>query len=221
MPLVTAVADRLLALDLGRGDGGGTSAEVLAHPVVASYLGTSEAVINRRVAEPAPRAPPRQEGVPLMQPADDGGSARSNQLRRYGPVAIIVVLLVVIAGIVVVAGGEDDDDTAGESGTSGGSEWTSVQGREPGAPEPTGEMPVTYAEAEEDGTLDDHTWSDTCDTDRGTITVPSVYAPPCVPAFEGDNGGATSPASPPTRSRSCSTPPRRTTTSTPSSAAWA
>ncbi|HET8619042.1 MAG TPA: hypothetical protein VFM27_08790 [Acidimicrobiales bacterium] len=128
-----------------------------------------------------------------MQPADDGGSARSDQLRRYGPVAIIVVLLVVIAGIVVVAGGGGDDDTAGESGTSGGSEWTSVEGREPGAPEPTGEMPVTYAEAEEHGTLDDHTWSDTCDTDRGTITVPSVYAPPCVPAFEGDNGGATSP----------------------------
>ena len=66
-----------------------------------------------------------------MQPADDGGSARSNQLRRYGPVAIIVVLLVVIAGIVVVAGGDGDDDTAGESGTSGGSEWTSVEGREP------------------------------------------------------------------------------------------
>ena len=48
MPLVTAVADRLLALDLGRVLAAGTSGEVLAHPeVVASYLGTSEAVINR------------------------------------------------------------------------------------------------------------------------------------------------------------------------------
>jgi branched-chain amino acid transport system ATP-binding protein len=48
MPLVTAVADRLLALDLGRVLAAGTPGEVLAHPeVVASYLGTSEAVINR------------------------------------------------------------------------------------------------------------------------------------------------------------------------------
>jgi hypothetical protein len=127
-----------------------------------------------------------------MQPADDGGSARSNQLRRYGPVAIIVVLLVVIAGVVVIAGGGDDGESAGGSSPEGADAWTSVEGWEPGAPDPTGEMPVTYAEAEEAGTLDDYTWSDTCDTDLGTLAIPSVYAAPCVPAFEGDNGGATS-----------------------------
>ncbi len=60
-----------------------------------------------------------RRGVPLMQPADDGGSARSNQLRRYGPVAIIVVLLVVIAGVVVIGGG-DDGDSASDAGTDGG-----------------------------------------------------------------------------------------------------
>ena len=55
--------------------------------------------------------------------------------------------------------------------------------------------------------------------------MPSVYAPPCVPVFEGDNGGATSPgvtadsitivvyqprpaATSPPRSRACSTPRR-------------
>ena len=32
-----------------------------------------------------------------------------------------------------------------------------------------------------------------CDTERGTIMLPSTYAPPCVEPFEGDNGGATSP----------------------------
>lgn len=31
-----------------------------------------------------------------------------------------------------------------------------------------------------------------CDPSTGRIKVPSVYAPPCVPAFSGDNGGATS-----------------------------
>ncbi len=48
MPLVTAVADRLLALDQGRVVTDGPSDEVLHHPqVVASYLGTTEAVIAR------------------------------------------------------------------------------------------------------------------------------------------------------------------------------
>jgi branched-chain amino acid transport system ATP-binding protein len=48
MPLVTGVADRLVALDQGRVIAEGTSAEVLADArVVASYLGTSEAVIHR------------------------------------------------------------------------------------------------------------------------------------------------------------------------------
>jgi branched-chain amino acid transport system ATP-binding protein len=48
MPLVTAVSDRLVALDQGRLVTEGPPAEVLRHPhVVASYLGTSDAVINR------------------------------------------------------------------------------------------------------------------------------------------------------------------------------
>ncbi len=48
MPLVTAVADRMVALDLGRVIAEGTSEEVLADPaVVASYLGESQEVIAR------------------------------------------------------------------------------------------------------------------------------------------------------------------------------
>jgi ABC-type glutathione transport system ATPase component len=48
MPLVTSVADRLVALDQGRVVTEGRAEQVLAHPdVVASYLGTSDAVINR------------------------------------------------------------------------------------------------------------------------------------------------------------------------------
>jgi hypothetical protein len=31
-----------------------------------------------------------------------------------------------------------------------------------------------------------------CDLSRGRINVPSIYAPPCVPIFSGDNGGRTS-----------------------------
>ncbi len=48
VPLLTAITDRLLALDLGRVVTIGTAAEVIHHPaVVASYLGDSEAVIAR------------------------------------------------------------------------------------------------------------------------------------------------------------------------------
>ena len=46
MPLVTSVADRMIALDQGRVIAEGAPAEVLVHPdVVASYLGDNEAVI--------------------------------------------------------------------------------------------------------------------------------------------------------------------------------
>ena len=32
-----------------------------------------------------------------------------------------------------------------------------------------------------------------CDAGTGRVKIPSLYAPPCLPAFSGDNGGATSP----------------------------
>jgi ABC-type branched-subunit amino acid transport system ATPase component/predicted MFS family arabinose efflux permease len=48
MNLISSVADELLALDLGQVVTRGLATDVLAHPqVVASYLGTSEEVINR------------------------------------------------------------------------------------------------------------------------------------------------------------------------------
>ncbi len=121
-----------------------------------------------------------------MLPADDGRATRGLQLRRYGPLAVIVVLLLVVGAIVLVGGGGDEAPEA-EADTS----WAEIGDAPPGAPEPTGAMPVTYAEAEADGTIDDHTWPDTCDTERGTVKIPSVFAAPCVPAFTGDNGGAT------------------------------
>jgi branched-chain amino acid transport system ATP-binding protein len=48
MPLVTSVADEILALDLGRVIVRGSPREVVEHPaVIEAYLGTSEAVIAR------------------------------------------------------------------------------------------------------------------------------------------------------------------------------
>lgn len=121
-----------------------------------------------------------------MQPASDGSSSGSTALRRYGPLIGIVVVLVII-GVVVMMGGGDDDETASTDDTS----ETTVSAGDAGAPEPTGQMPITYAEAVEAGTVDDYDWGDRCDPETGRVKIPSVYAAPCVPVFEGDNGGAT------------------------------
>ena len=37
----------------------------------------------------------------------------------------------------------------------------------------------------------DYTWSEHCDTSTGRLKMPLVVPPPCVPLFEGDNGGDT------------------------------
>ena len=53
MPLVTGIADRLIALDQGRMLTSGPADEVLHHPeVIASYLGDTQAVIARSGAAP-------------------------------------------------------------------------------------------------------------------------------------------------------------------------
>ena len=128
-----------------------------------------------------------------MQPASDRPE-RSDTLRRYGPIAVIAVLALIVGAVVLIGGGGGGgDDEDGETSGAGALQWASTEGSEPGAPEPTGSMPVTYAEAEEAGGAGEETWPDTCDTELGTVTMPSLFALPCVPAFEGDNGGATAP----------------------------
>ena len=81
-----------------------------------------------------------------------------------------------------------DSGTADQTATSD-TAGTSANGD----PASTVATPMTYADAEAAGTADQTTWVDNCDPETGRITIPSVYAPPCVPAFSGDNGGATSP----------------------------
>ena len=116
------------------------------------------------------------------------GSSSSTALKRYGPLIGIVVVLAVIAGVVIISGGgSDDPSSTATSDTTGASAS--------GDPATDVATPIVYADAEAAGQEGDTTWVDNCDPETGRIMIPSVYAPPCVPAFpEGtDNGGATSP----------------------------
>jgi ABC-type branched-subunit amino acid transport system ATPase component/predicted MFS family arabinose efflux permease len=62
LPLLTSVADRMIALDLGEIIAEGSPADVVRHPaVVASYLGTSEATVARSGAQSALFTDPRPD----------------------------------------------------------------------------------------------------------------------------------------------------------------
>jgi hypothetical protein len=110
-----------------------------------------------------------------MQPSSDRPSSgdTSRNLRRYGPIAVIVVLIAVIAAVVLVSGGGDDSEPADDTVAEGD----------------VGEGALSFSDAEEQGI--DVDWPDTCDTERGTVAIPTYFAPECYAPFEGDNGGET------------------------------
>ena len=73
MPLITGISDRLMALELGHPIAEGTPEEVVRDPrVVASYLGTDEAAINRS-GKPVPAST-------SVSADGDGGRRRSEPL---------------------------------------------------------------------------------------------------------------------------------------------
>jgi hypothetical protein len=95
---------------------------------------------------------------------------RPSTLRRYGPILAVLVVIVVVVLIVSLTGG-------------GGSspKKSSVSAGGPGKP------PVMFTKG---SSID---WGPNCDTTTGRVKLPTIYAPPCVQPFSGDNGGATSP----------------------------
>jgi ABC-type branched-subunit amino acid transport system substrate-binding protein len=96
--------------------------------------------------------------------------------KRYGPIVLVVVLIAAAVAIFGGGGGGDDDEASTDSGGSSVDELI-----ESG--------PMTWQKAELTG--EDVDWGPTCDTTTGRIMLPSVYAPPCVEPFSGDNGGET------------------------------
>lgn len=95
-------------------------------------------------------------------------------VRRYGPFAGVAVLVVV--AIVLFRGGDDDDSVAVEEAPTDREELVRSGPMTPERAELVGEE-VDFGPG--------------CDSETGRIMLPTVYAPPCVEPFTGDNGGAT------------------------------
>ena len=110
--------------------------------------------------------------MPTMPP-------KPSALQRWGPVVAIVAVVAIIGTIVVVGGGDDDQQASTGTAPDGGQEIGASA------------VPITYQEAEAEGTVDDIDWVPSCDLETGYLAMPTVYAPPCLPAFDGDNGGET------------------------------
>jgi len=98
------------------------------------------------------------------------GPRRASALRRYGPiVAVVAVIAIVVAvfGATSGGGGGKKNNAASVSASGNG--------------------PVMFDKSLK---VD---WGPNCDTTTGKVKIPSIYAPPCVEPFKGNNGGATAP----------------------------
>ena len=104
---------------------------------------------------------------------------RLSWFRRFGPLTAVVVALALVAALASV-GRDEQTVSAGGKGTTG-------QGAERSS-----DLPITYAEAKEDGTLSKYDFGENCDPKTGRVKVPSVYAAACVAAPKELKGGNTS-----------------------------
>jgi hypothetical protein len=114
------------------------------------------------------------DAVPVTRPWP-----RVGRLRTVGPVVLIVAALVA-AGISATAHENKGSTSAAPPSSGTGQKITRTT------------VPITSAVAAKDGRLADYDWGSECDHKTGRLKMPTAYAPPCVPVFTGDNGGATS-----------------------------
>ena len=118
----------------------------------------------------------------MATPQTPQAPSRSSVWKRYAPfIAVIVVVAVIVAVVAIVNGG--DDNGKGSVSTNTGAT----------GPQNFSDVPILYSEAKDKGTLDKYTWQPHCDKTTGTVAIPILNPPPCVPALSGSNGGATSP----------------------------
>lgn len=104
--------------------------------------------------------------------------ARRSPLARYAPALAVVVVIAIIAVVIGLFSGGDAKKEVTTNTTRNGS---------------SADLPIFYNAAKAAGTLANYTWPENCDTTTGLVKIPILSPPPCVPAAEPDNGGATSP----------------------------
>src|SRR5262245_40108255 len=112
-------------------------------------------------------------------------SASKSVFKRYAPFIAVIVVIAIIVVIVGVVSNNDDEKKNTVSTNTGATGATGAQTFD--------NVPIFYSEAKDKGTLDDYTWQEHCDKATGAVAIPILNPPPCVPAGEADNGGATSP----------------------------
>ena len=113
--------------------------------------------------------------APQWQPPGGmAGPPRSSAAKRYGPLIGVLAVVLLVGAFTVFRPSDGGGETASEGTTPVG----------------TSDLPVTYNDAKAaDGDLS--VYPDNCDPETGNVKLPSIYAPPCVPEFTGDNGGET------------------------------
>ena len=101
-------------------------------------------------------------------------------LARYAPFIAVVAVIAIVAVVIGIAGGGKKKNEV-TTNTTGKTAFADV--------------PTFYNEAKDKGTLSNYTWQPTCDKTTGSVAIPILYPPPCVPALAAGatNGGATSP----------------------------
>jgi len=100
---------------------------------------------------------------------------RRSPLVRYAPfIAIIVVIAIVAIALAV---------------NNSGKKKTAVTPG--GAATPASDVPIQYQAAQKAGTVAKYTWQDHCDPTTGRVAMPILSPAPCVPKYDGTNGGAT------------------------------
>jgi len=203
--LISSISDRLIALDQGAIVTQGPPGEVLDHPeVVASYLGTGSATLGG--SDHANRSFPMSAPISsssITSTADRHRPWESlSTALRIGPAVLLVVLLVGATLFATVAGRTKPTQVIAGPPLS-----------EVLTYESNPDLPITYEDAKKAGTVDNYDWGPCCDTERryndtdqklARLAIPSTYAPPCVPKWNGakpcvskggrtftDNGGAT------------------------------
>ncbi|MFN8017652.1 MAG: ABC transporter substrate-binding protein [Acidimicrobiales bacterium] len=101
---------------------------------------------------------------------------RPSAVRRFGPLAAVLVAIGLV-GVLASTGRDDASAGSGSTASKAGSASTL--------------LPISFQDAQKAAKVADYDWGDSCDPKTGRLKVPSNYAPPCLAARPGVEGGAT------------------------------